>query len=73
MHLLPTDELRRQYEAGEITREYYEAMRKTEPDWRDEVCQTPRCTRLAFVVLDGVALCSVCALARRAKRRLGNG
>jgi hypothetical protein len=22
-----------------------------------EVCQTPRCTRLAFVVLDGVALC----------------
>jgi hypothetical protein len=35
MHLLPTDELRRQYEAGEITREYYEAMRKTEPDWRD--------------------------------------
>lgn len=69
MHILPMNELRRQYEAGEITREYYEAMRATQIEPADALCQTPRCTRQALIVQRGHNLCAVCAQVERNKRR----
>ena len=69
-HLLqPTDELRRQFEAGEISREFYEAWRATLPEPAGRLCETPRCTRPAHVIQRGRALCAVCGLVERSKRR----
>lgn len=68
-HLLVIDELRRQYEAGEITREYYEAMHATQPEPAPTMCDVPRCTRQAHVVQRGRSLCAVCAQVERNQRR----
>lgn len=60
MHILPVDELRRQFDAGEITREYYETMRATQPQPAERLCDTPGCHRTADRMDRGKALCSVC-------------
>jgi hypothetical protein len=70
-HLLPVDELRRQFEAGEIDRAYYEAMRGTRPEPAERVCDTPRCTRTADRMDRGKALCSVCCTKAETARRRG--
>lgn len=66
-HLLIIDELRRQYEMGEITQAEYEAARETK--WEDVGCSVTKCTRTAFVLQRGRPLCAVCALVERNKRR----
>jgi hypothetical protein len=69
MHILPVDELRRQFEAGEISKEYYEAMRGTQPEPAERLCDTPGCRRTADRMDRGLALCSVCCLIAVGKRR----
>ena len=69
MHLIkPTDELRRQYEAGEIDREYYEAMRRTQVEPPEKVCEV--CKRQPALVKErGKVVCAICALVARNRRR----
>jgi len=55
-HLLPIDELRRQMDAGEITREYYDAM----------LCKV--CGR-RLALIEELHMCGVCALRVRTARR----
>ena len=69
MHMLPVDELRRQFEAGEIDRQYYETMRATQPAPAILLCQAERCTRQAHVIQRERTLCAVCALRERSARR----
>lgn len=71
MHLLPQDELRRQFESGEIDREYYEAMRGTRTEPADRLCETPGCKRQAYRMDCGKALCAVCILKATTARRRG--
>lgn len=72
MHLLPADELRRQYDNGEITRDYYEAMRDAkQPDVAENLCSTPHCTRQAYRIDRGKAVCAVCFLRLQNARRRG--
>ena len=62
------DELRRQFEDGEIDRAYYEAERATRPPPAERICAV--CGRRpAFVIERGVDCCAVCALKRRTQRR----
>ncbi len=68
MHILPTDELRRQFEAGEIDREYYEAMRRTQVEPAERVCEVCK-KRPALVIQRGRTLCAVCGLVARNRRR----
>lgn len=69
-HLLPADELRRQFEAGEITREYYEAMRGTQAAPAERLCGV--CGRRpAHVIERGQAMCGVCGLRARTARKRG--
>jgi hypothetical protein len=59
-HLLPIDELRRQLDAGEITREYFDTL-------LCKICGR----RLALIVERGVPTCAVCAMRVRTARRRG--
>jgi hypothetical protein len=68
-HLLPVDELRRQFDAGEIDRDYYEAMRSTQPEPGPKKCSTPGCTREAHSIQRGRPVCAVCGIKARNARR----
>jgi len=70
-HLI-VDELRRQFEAGEISCEYYEAMRRTEATAPAEnKCATPGCTRQAYRIDRGKTVCAVCFQKAETQRRRG--
>lgn len=73
MHILPVDELRRQFESGEISKDYYESMRATQPAPPPRLCDTPGCHRTADRMDRGKALCSVCCLIATGKRKRGLG
>lgn len=63
------DELRRQYDAGEITREYYETMRDTRPAPPERLCECAGCTRQAYRIDRGVVKCAVCFQKAENQRR----
>lgn len=71
MHLIPTDETRRQYEAGEIDKATYEAHRNTNTAPAENLCQIPRCHRQAYRIDRGVVVCAVCWQKAANRRRRG--
>jgi hypothetical protein len=70
MHIIPVDELRRQFEAGEITREAYETMRSTKPEPAARLCDVCQ-KRPAHCMDRGCAVCGVCGLIAANRRRRG--
>jgi hypothetical protein len=71
MHLLPVDELRRQFDAGEIDQTTYIAMRGTRPEPAERLCDIPGCHRTADRMDRGKALCSVCCQKAKNQRTRG--
>lgn len=64
------DELRRQFEAGEITEQEYTALRQTQPEPAERLCES--CLRRpAHSIQRGRALCGVCGLIAVGKRKRG--
>ena len=64
--------LKRARDAGEIGQEQYQRMfnaiaAAAESDAR--ICETDGCGRAAYIIQRGRALCAVCALMERNKRR----